>query len=38
MNRLRWLTIVVPVVFVGGIELLSDTLLDPFLPFPLDTR
>ncbi len=37
MNRLRWLTILVPVVFVGGIELLSDTLLDPFLPFPLDT-
>jgi signal transduction histidine kinase len=37
MRRLRWLTIVVPVAFVGAIELLSDTLLDPLLPFPLDT-
>ncbi len=37
MIRLRWLTIVLPVALVGSIELLSDTLLDPFLPFPLDT-
>ncbi len=37
MTRLRWLTIVLPVVLVGTIELLSDTLLDPFLPFPADT-
>ncbi len=37
MTRLRWLTIVLPVVLVGAIELLSDTLLDPFLPFPADT-
>ena len=37
MTRLRWLTILVPVVFIGGFELLSDTLLDPYLPFPVDT-
>jgi len=37
MNRLRWLAILVPAVLVGGIELLSDTFLDPFLPFPVDT-
>ncbi len=37
MTRLRGLTIVVPVAFVGAFELLSDTLLDPILPFPLDT-
>jgi len=37
MTRLRWLTIVLPVIFIGGFELLSDTLLDPYLPFPLDT-
>jgi signal transduction histidine kinase len=36
MRRIRWLTIVVPVVFVGAIELLSDTLLDPVLPFAID--
>jgi len=37
MRRLRWLTIVLPVLFVGGMELLSDTFLDPYLPFPVDT-
>jgi signal transduction histidine kinase len=37
MTRLRWLTIVLPVALVGAIELLSDTLLDPLLPFPVDT-
>lgn len=37
MNRLRWLAVVLPVALVGVIELLSDTLLDPFLPFPADT-
>lgn len=37
MTRLRWQTIILPAVFVGAFELLSDTLLDPYLPFPLDT-
>ena len=37
MRRVHWLTIVLPAAFVGAIELLSDTLLDPFLPYPLDT-
>jgi signal transduction histidine kinase len=37
MTRLRWLTIALPVTIVGLIELLSDTLLDPFVPFPVDT-
>ncbi len=37
MTRLRWLTILGPVVLIGGFELLSDTWLDPYLPFPLDT-
>ena len=34
--RLRWLTILVPALVVGGIELVSDTVLDEFLPFPWD--
>jgi signal transduction histidine kinase len=34
--RLRWLSIVVPVVLVAAIETISDTLLDAQLPFPLD--
>ncbi len=37
MTRLRWLTILGPVVLIGGFELLSDTWLDPYLPFPVDT-
>jgi signal transduction histidine kinase len=37
VNRLRWLTILLPVTLVGAIELLSDSLLDPYFPFPLDT-
>ncbi len=37
MTRLRWLTIVLPVLLVGAIELLSDTWLDPFVPFAADT-
>ncbi len=37
MNRLRWLTILVPVALVGTIELVSDAWLDPYFPFPLDT-
>jgi len=36
-TRLRWLSIVVPVLLVGVIETLSDSLLDPWLPFPFDT-
>ena len=36
-RRVRWLAIVLPAVVVGIIELLSDTVLDPFLPFPWDT-
>lgn len=36
-RRLRWLAVVAPAVVVGVLELLSDTILDPFLPFPLDT-
>ena len=36
-ERLRWLTIVLPVVAVGMIELVSDTTLDEVLPFPWDT-
>jgi len=34
--RLRWLTILVPALVVGGIELVSDSLVDEFLPFPWD--
>jgi signal transduction histidine kinase len=37
MRRLRWLSVIVPVVAVGIIELVSDGLLDDALPFPLDT-
>ena len=37
MRSLRWLSIVVPVVTVAIIELVSDSLLDSLLPFPLDT-
>ena len=36
-RRLRWLTIVVPALAVGAIELLSDSLLDVAFPVPLDT-
>ena len=36
-RRVRWLAVVLPAVVVGIIELLSDTVLDPFLPFPWDT-
>jgi signal transduction histidine kinase len=37
MRRLRWLSVVGPVVVVAVIELVSDGLLDAALPFPLDT-
>jgi signal transduction histidine kinase len=36
-TRLRWLSIVLPVVFVLVVEGLSDTILDAALPFPLNT-
>ena len=36
-RRLRWLTILVPALAVGAIELLSDSLLDVAFPVPLDT-
>jgi signal transduction histidine kinase len=36
-RRLRWLTILVPALAVGIIELLSDSLLDVAFPVPLDT-
>src|SRR6478609_931366 len=36
-RRVRWLAVVLPAVVVGIIELLSDTVLDPYLPFPWDT-
>jgi signal transduction histidine kinase len=36
MSRQRWLIIVAPALVVGGIEALSDTVLDPILPFPAD--
>lgn len=36
MNRVRWRAILWSVVFVGGVELLSDTYLDPYLPTLVD--
>ena len=36
-RRWRWLAVVLPTVVVGGLELMSDTALDPYLPFPWDT-
>ena len=36
-SRFRWLTILLPVAIIGGIELLADWGLDPYLPFPYDT-
>jgi signal transduction histidine kinase len=35
-TRLRWVTIIVPALFVIGVEALSDTYLDEALPFPVD--
>ena len=37
MRRIRWLSVVVPIVAVAIIELVSDGLLDAELPYPLDT-
>ncbi len=33
----RWLAVGAPAALVGSLELLSDTVLDPYLPFPWDT-
>lgn len=35
-ERRRWLAIAVPILLIGIIELLSDSLLDAILPFPWD--
>ena len=35
--RRRWLAVLVPVVLIGLIEVASDSVLDPHLPFPRDT-
>lgn len=37
LRRSRWLTILIPALVVGGIELLSDSMLDVAFPVPLDT-
>ncbi len=37
LRGLRWLTVLLPVAFVGVVEVLSDTVLDETLPFPWDT-
>lgn len=36
MSRHRWLIVALPALVVGLIEVLSDTVLDPVLPFPGD--
>jgi len=36
-SRIRWLAILAPAAIIGGIELLADWALDPYLPFPYDT-
>jgi signal transduction histidine kinase len=36
VSRQRWLIVLLPALVVGVIEALSDTLLDPILPFPGD--
>jgi signal transduction histidine kinase len=36
-GRWRWTFLIVPALLVGTIELLSDTVLDPYLSFPWDT-
>ncbi len=35
--RLRWLSVLLPVLLIGIVETLSDSVLDPYLGFPLDT-
>jgi signal transduction histidine kinase len=36
-SRSWWAAVLLPVAILGGIELLADWVLDPYLPFPLDT-
>lgn len=36
-GRLRWLTVLLPALLIGAVELVSDTFLDELLPFPFDT-
>ena len=36
-RSVRWLAVILPALLVGVLELLSDTALDPYLPFPWDT-
>ena len=36
-SRLWWAAVILPVAIIGGIELLADWGLDPYLPFPYDT-
>ena len=36
-SRLWWFAVLFPVAVLGSIELLADWILDPYLPFPLDT-
>ena len=36
-RRVRWLAVAGAIMLVALVELLSDSLLDPLLPFPLDT-
>ena len=36
LTRLRWLTVLLPVLLIGVIEVLSDAYLDAVLPSPLD--
>ncbi len=36
-SRLWWTAVLLSVAIIGGIELLADWVLDPYLPFPLDT-
>jgi signal transduction histidine kinase len=33
----RWAAVLVAILFIGVVEMLSDSLLDPVLPFPFDT-
>ena len=34
--RARWLIVIIPAIVVGGIEIVSDELLDERFPFPID--
>ena len=36
-RRSRWLLVVLAILVIGAVELVSDSLLDPIVPFPGDT-